>query len=63
MWVACELQREKIVVKCFFSMDFLMCVYIQEYSQTRDSLFPNTESMFNVNYLCESVYSACMCVG
>jgi len=35
----------------FFSY---MCKH--EYSQTRDdSLFPNTDSMFIVNYLCESV--------
>lgn len=47
----------------FFSMDFPLCVYTQEYSQTHDSLFPNTESVFNINYLCERVYSACICVG
>ncbi len=47
----------------FFSMDFPLCVYTQEYSQTHDSLFPNTESVFNINYLCERVYDACMYVG
>lgn len=59
-------KRKKSLLVCsvvFFSMDFPLCVYTQEYSQTHDSLFPNTESVFNINYLCERVYSACICVG